>query len=420
MAANPNTLASNFSADVSTYIAAKLLILAKKDLVLYGICDHRQLPKNEGRTMQYSRYERVALPQSPLSEGVTPDGSSMSVSTVTAVLDQWGGYITLTDVAIDSVKHPVLQQAIQKSSMQAAETLDREVSKVLLTGTNIFFANGKASRALLTTGDELDGADLSQVTATLRANGARPKAGPMYLGAVHPYSEEDITNDAAFIEVARYRNDMRVFEQEIGTWKGVRWVRSNFLPFVHLVAGVGSAGANDGSGSLAASTAYDFSVSIIDALTGFETHVSANVDQSTGVGEDSVDITLPALPATATPGSTFNVYAGLDGGTRYLYSSGHAAAAVVRVLSIPTSGDVAQAVPPGGGKTVYHAFIFGMEGVICTEFNKVRALMTPGVPSDSDPLLQRRKVGWKADFKVVIANDDFLARIEHVTTSGDL
>ena len=90
-----NTLASNFSADVALYIAKKTLMIALKEMSLYQLCDKAQLPKNNGRTFQYTRYERVVLPQSTLTEGVTPSDTSMSISTVQAVMDQWGGYSAL-------------------------------------------------------------------------------------------------------------------------------------------------------------------------------------------------------------------------------------------------------------------------------------------------------------------------------------
>jgi N4-gp56 family major capsid protein len=136
-----NNSTSTFSSDVSLYIAQKVLQVALKNLVLYGLCDKAPLPKNSGRTFQYTRYERVVLPQSALSEGVTPGDTAMSISTVSAVMDQWGAVIPLTDQAIDSIKHPVLQKAMELAGMQAAEALDREIALTLLAGTNVFYPN---------------------------------------------------------------------------------------------------------------------------------------------------------------------------------------------------------------------------------------------------------------------------------------
>jgi N4-gp56 family major capsid protein len=413
-----NTLASNFSADaVSAYIAAKTLEVAKKHMVMYQVCEKAQQPKGEGRTFQYSRFERLSLPQSALTEGVTPSGSSMSLATVTAVMDQWGDFVGVSDVSIDSVKHPVLQMAIDRLGMQAQETLDREVTKVALSGGNVYFPNAISARGSLTTSDKASSALIGKIVSNLRSDGAMPYDGRNYIGVVDPFIEDDITNDSTFVDAAKYGEVQKLYNQEIGTWKGVRWLRSNTLPVLRLLASNATAATSATAGSLVASTAYDVSVTIVDAQTGFETHMGAKVDVSTAAGNTSIAVTLPALPTTAPAGSTFNIYLGADAGTRYLASSGNAASAVINVGSLPSSGRQAPAAAPSS-IPVHQGIVLGKQGLACVELNKIKAYLTPAQPSDSDPLVQRRKAGWKADFKSVICNDDFLARMEVATTNS--
>lgn len=410
-----NTLASNFSADVALYISAKLLSLAQKQLVLYQLCDKVALPHNSGRTFQYTRYERVVLPQTVLSEGVTPGDTSMAISTVSAVMDQWGAVIPISDVAIDSVKHPVLQQAIARAAMQAQETIDREIAIVLLSGVNVFFPNAINARGNLTTSDKLDSNSVSKTVASLRKAGAMPHDGSHYVGVVDPWSEEDIMKDSTLVQAAQYSSIKMLMNQEIGEWKGVRWVRSNTLPSVGLLTGASGANSATG-GSLSTSTTYNAKLAVVDANTGHETFMSAVFNCATTTGT-SVDITVPALPSGSTAGSVFRLYFGQNGGTLYKAADGIAASSTFNQKVLPTSGSVAQAAPPSGVR-VHHAFVLGKEAISCIELNKVHSYLTPAVPSDSDPLVQRRKVGWKADFKAVITNDNFLARIEHYTTNG--
>jgi N4-gp56 family major capsid protein len=410
-----NTMSGNFSADVGTYIAKKTLVLALKMMALYGLCEMAVMPKGEGRTIKYVRYERVALPMNPLTEGVTPGDTSMSVSEVSAEMDQWGAVIPVSDVAIDSVKHPVLQKAVELASMQATETIDREIAKVLITGTNVYYPSTVNARANIASGNKLDSTVIGKVVANLRTDGAMPFDGQLYVGVIHPFAEEDIINETTFVNAASYSNIKLLMNHEIGTWKGVRWVRSNTLPKVKLVTGASGASSAT-AGSLAASTTYNAKVSVVDALTGHETFVSAVFNAATGVGETSVAITLPALPSGATAGSKFNIYFGSNGGTLYLSKTEQAASAVVNVGEVPTSGDVAQPTPPA--LWVYHTFILGKGGLVCAELNKVKGYLTPNTPSDSDPLVQRRKAGWKTDFKAMISNEDFVARIEHSSSLG--
>ncbi len=412
-----NTFASNFSSDaVSAYIAAKLLLLAEKRLVLYQVCDKAQMKYGEGRTFQYSRYERVDLPQSTLSEGVTPGDSSMSISTVSAVMDQWGAVIPISDVSIDSVKHPVLQQAIGRASMQASELIDREVFKVIITGTNVFFPNAVSARGSLTSSDKISSAAIGKIVANLRDDGAMGYDGDLYMGVVDAFGEDDLLADSTFVTAAQYGAQKKLYNGEIGTWKGVRWLRSNSYPAIQLLTGASGAGSAT-AGSLTPSTTYNAKVAVVDKKTGHETYISALFNAATGAGESSVDITIPALPAGATAGSKMRLYFGSNGGTLYLAANDIDPSSTYNQGTVPTSGAVAQAAPPSG-VPVHIAFIFGKEGVACVELNKVKSYLTPAVPSDSDPLVQRRKVGWKCDFKTVITNDSFLARLEHACTNN--
>jgi hypothetical protein len=42
----------------------------------------------------------------------------------------------------------------------------------------------------------------------------------------------------------------------------------------------------------------------------------------------------------------------------------------------------------------------------------LQSTLTAPVATDSDPLIQRRKAGWKVMFKAVINNQNFFARCE--------
>lgn len=411
-----NKLSTNFASDVSLYIAKKTLMIALKNLVLYQLCDKASLPKMNGRTFQYTRYERVALPKDVLSEGVTPGDTSMAISVVTAIMDQWGAVIPLSDVAIDSVVHPVLQKAIELAGYQAKETIDREIMLVYLAGTNIFYPNAITARGSLTTSDKISSAAVSKMVANLRANGAHPYDSSHYVGVLDSFSEEDMVADTTFTAAASYSSIKNLYNQEIGMWKGVRWIRCNTVPSIGLLS-TGSAASSATAGSLANSTAYDFKLAVVNANTGHEDFISAIIGATTGASEESIDVTVPALPSGAIAGSKFRLYAGADNGTLYEFADDISASTVVNVPTIPTSGLVAQATPASSIR-VHFAFIMGKEAVTCVELNKIQSYLTPAVASDSDPLVQRRKVGWKCDFKAVINNQNFLARLEHYTTNG--
>src|ERR1700693_6389292 len=92
-------VAATFSADIEAYIADKTLPLARRQLVVYQFGDPLTLPKGRGTTYTATRYQRVTLPCTSLSEVVPPVGELMTIGQVTSTALQWGDKITITDVA---------------------------------------------------------------------------------------------------------------------------------------------------------------------------------------------------------------------------------------------------------------------------------------------------------------------------------
>lgn len=395
---------STFSNNAQTYIAAQTLKRIKRDVVVYGMGKKEKLPHRFSKTFQFTRYEKLNLPYAALTEGTTPDNTSMSISTVQAVMDQWGSYINLSDVAVITAKHPALQQGIELLGEQASETIDRECIKLLMSNTTVNYPGSATSRVTLAATDYITTSVVKEAVAGLRSGGAHGVSGRLFIGLIDPMVEMDLLEDTTFQNAASYSNIVALYNGEAGTWMGTRWMVSNLLPTMTLMASPSTAGAN--GGSLANSTAYDFKVSAVDNATGFEVLCSAKIDQSTGAGDESVDITMPA-----TAGYTYNVYAGADAGTLYLYSSQNAPSAVVNVSSIPTSGNVAPA-QPASGVVVHYCWVIGKEAFAVPELMSLETFLTPDQASDSDPLKQRRKAGWKVMFKPVICNESFIERIE--------
>ena len=398
---------SNFSADAQTYIAAQTLSRIKRNVIVYGLGKKEKLPNRFSKTFQFTRYEKLNLPKLALTEGTTPStNASITISTVQAVMDQWGDFVNISDVADLTVKHPVMEQAIQLLSEQASETIDREVIKVLLANTSVYYPGVVASRGALASNSYFDTDTARKSIAALRGRGAQPYEGRMFMGLINPYVEMDLSKDSTFQTAASYSNILVLQNGEAGRWMGVRWVTSNMLPVLERLAAVVSASSVAAGGSLANATTYYFKVTAVDNAIGFETAVIVEQSQATGAGDEAIAITMPA-----TTGYTYNVYFGAASGVLYKVASLQDPAAVVTVLAVPTSGDTPPATPAAGVK-VHFSWILGKEAFAVPELMSLQTFMTPRGASDSDPLSQRRKASWKVMFKSVICNELFLARIE--------
>lgn len=396
---------STFSADAQTYIAAQTLKRIKRDVIVYDMGKKEKLPNRFSKTFQYTRYEKLNLPYAPMTEGTTPDNSSMTISTVSCVMDQWGSYINLSDVAQITAKHPVLQEGISVLAEQAAETIDRECIKVLQSNVNVNFGGAAANRGALTTTSFLVTSDVRKAISILRNGGGRPMIGRLFMGLMDPSVEQDMTADSTFQTAASYSNILALQNGEAGTWMGVRWMVSNLLPTLSRLATPTTASSAT-AGSLVASTTYFAKVTAVNNSLGFETSVTVEFSPATAGGNTSVTITMPA-----TTGFTYNIYFGGTTGVLFLSSSQNAPGAVVNVGVVPTSGAVPPATP-AASVVVHSSWVLGSDAFAIPELQSLETYLTPDAASDSDPLKQRRKAGWKVMFKAVICNDAFLQRIE--------
>lgn len=427
-----DTTAQTLAADVApVWIRNELLAIAEKQTVFADLGDEIDMPEGEGTTVQASRYERLPLPTAPLSDGVTPSSVPLTVSTVLGVLDQWGLVVTVTDKGVMTVKHPVIQQGKNRLGLAGSELWDREIQRVLMGTSNVTFGGGRASRALLVAGDKMTDDLAAGQVATLRQNGAPAFDGGLYAGVCDPYVEQDMVGSSNFIQAHSYSEVKALFNGEIGTWRGVRWKRSNLLPIITLLTpGTAPAAANigapaSGETNFAAGTSVPVQITRLNPTTGFEEAVSA-VTSVTNAGTFSVAVTI----ASADASGTYNIYVGLESGavatlqTQVVHVQGSADVRTFFKSGVPSAANrfVAQATgpvapPAAPAVNVHTSYIFAKGSFGVTKIGpRYEGTLTPAVASDSDPLKQRRKMGFKNFFKCIVQNTDFYRRLE--TTSA--
>jgi N4-gp56 family major capsid protein len=411
---------SSFSSDSVTYIAEKTLKIAKKAVVFQQLGEKASLPHQHSKTFQYTRYDRLALPLAALTEGTTPDNTSISISTVSAVADQWGAYVAISDVADMTIKHPVMQKAIDLMGYQAAETIDREVINVLLAGTSVVFPAAITKRSALAEASShfITTTVIRKAIAALRANGVHEYEGQDFMAVVDPYVEMDVSADSTFQNAGSYSNIKVLQNGEIGKWMGARWMRSNNIPTVTGIAAESYTTPASPAGTFAAAN-YRIAVAHYDASTGFLVKLS----QNSAVAFASLD---SLAGTTANTAHKFKVFIGIAAGgaddvmyqgVEATYGTGFIPAnTAFSVLAPPTSGDsIAGSSIPASGEVVHCSWLFGKEAYAVVDLQKLQSFLTPNQASDSDPLVQRRKAGWKLMFKAVICNNNFMTRIETVS-----
>ena len=233
---NQNTTgASGMSAEMKTFYEKRLIDQAEPALVHDQFGDPYPIPANGGKNIEFRKYDSLPKATTPLTEGVTPDGQTMNVSTVTAEVRQYGGWVPITDtLQLTAIDNNILQ-ATKIIASQAGRTLDTIVRDVLAGGTNVIYApkigeggveTAVTSRATLDATCQLTSDLIARAATQLKAMNADP-IGTSFVGIIHPYVTYELRRDPDWIDVHKYAQPDEIYNGEIGTLHGVRFVETS-------------------------------------------------------------------------------------------------------------------------------------------------------------------------------------------------
>lgn len=232
---NQNTTgASGMSAEMKTFYEKRLIDQAEPALVHDQFGDPYPIPANGGKNIEFRKYDSLPKATTPLTEGVTPDGQTMNVSTVTAEVRQYGGWVPITDTLQLTAIDNNIVQATKIIASQAGRTLDTIVRDVLAGGTNVIYApkigeggteTAVTSRATLDATCQLTSDLIARAATQLKAMNADP-IGTSFVGIIHPYVAYDLRRDPDWIDVHKYAQPDEIYNGEIGTLHGVRFVET--------------------------------------------------------------------------------------------------------------------------------------------------------------------------------------------------
>ena len=229
---NTNTT-DGLSAEMKTFYDLALIDEAGANLVHEQFGQKRPIPANGGKTIEFRKFASLPKAEQPLTEGVTPNGRSLTVSSVDATVKQYGDFITQTDMLeLTAVDNTVLE-ATKLLGRQAGATLDTVVREELHTGTTVIYCPKVVdgveteilSRSDLTEGCQLTVDVVMQAVAKLRANNA-PTINGKYVAIIHPYVAYDLMRDPEWVSAHKYADPETLFRGEIGEIAGVRFVQT--------------------------------------------------------------------------------------------------------------------------------------------------------------------------------------------------
>jgi len=399
--ANTNTTTQtgngqDLSPEMKTYYSDYLIDNAIPKLVHDQFGQKHPIPKNGGKTIEFRKYSPFAKALTALTEGVTPDGNKLNVSTISATIAQYGDYVTLSDMLMLTAIDNNMVQATKLLGNQAGETLDTITREVINAGTNVLYADGVASRAALTTSNTLGVDDIFKAARGLKTNKAQNINGT-FVAIVHPDVAYDIMREDDWINAVQYAGSGQLFEGELGKLGGVRFVETT-----------------------------EAKIFAAKNLTAAARNLTVKTTLLADGKTIAVDEAISATEAAALAGRKVII-----SGAAHVIASATAgaagSAAIVTVSNVLIAdGTDGEIICPGesgaDGKTVYSTLVLGSNAYGVTEIKGgglefiVHQLGSAGA---ADALNQRATVGWKATKVAEILVDAFMVRVESSSTYAE-
>jgi N4-gp56 family major capsid protein len=237
----------------------ELLKDALPTLVTERLGQTKMFEKNKGMTVIFRRYTKFAPVTTALAEGVPPAASKPTLVDVSTTVQQYGAWMGITDVVMDTHEDKVFTEFRPMQSQQIKETSEYHNIVCLKGGTAVFYANGTARTDVNTPiehGDlklivrSLEGADADKFTRILKA-GSGIDTSPVsesYYALGHTDLKPDVLALPSFTEVHHYASNDSM-AGEVGQCYNCRFVLTTM--FTEWADG---GGVKDGSGTLMLST----------------------------------------------------------------------------------------------------------------------------------------------------------------------
>lgn len=227
------TTDAGMAADQQEYYNAQLLRYTTPDLYYLQFAKKVPFPKGNGKTARFRRLKPYAAATTPLTEGVTPAGKKAIWEDLTAPMEQYGDYTTITDRVVTESLDPQVIELSRNHGNQQALTLDTVTRDQVISDeevVNVCFPPTSGGTAVFAR-DDLDETCnmtptfISYIKTILKKNGAK-RFGSEYVAIIHPDIEHDVTTHGKFVSIAEYAAPRRIFAGEIGELYGVRFVVS--------------------------------------------------------------------------------------------------------------------------------------------------------------------------------------------------
>lgn len=219
-----------------------LELLVQTDFGHAKFAQERDMPRKAGDTVNFRKINKLTPSLTPLTEGVTPDGLNGGITAISVTTAQYGEWMLFSDMVDVTTVDPIITEYTVELARIMREKLDILVREELNGGANVYYANGKTSRATLAAGDKPTIDDLRKIVLGLKKNFVKPSSGSNYVVFVTPDVAFDLQDDEKFLKAYEIgQNNSPMMKGEIANIYGMTFLELNNAK---VFAGEGAAGVD--------------------------------------------------------------------------------------------------------------------------------------------------------------------------------
>lgn len=187
-----------------------------------------ELGVEPGLTISMLTYDNLKL-GGALQEMQNMSTQALSGSMKQITVQEHGNAVSNSELLIQSSFDDIMATTTTLLGRDYALVMDCELRDVALSGTNIVYAGGKASRDAITADDKLKVATIKDAIEVLATNNAPKYANLYWICFVHPHQSRDLRDDSAWINASNYGAPEQLFTGEIGRIDDTRFIETTLM-----------------------------------------------------------------------------------------------------------------------------------------------------------------------------------------------
>lgn len=250
---SPNTTTSGtLRHQIGAFYRRQALDQLTPIFVFNALCEPDQIPKRNGKTMQWFRYTTLAASTTPHSEGTVGTSLQMDTNIVSGTVVEYADFISASSLLLDTEIDDTITNYSKNLGIRAAHSVDS------ITRTEFDATTSTEGPSI---GATLSAADIRSDVSKLKGLNVLPKDDGYFRTVIHPYLAFDLMSDntaGGWMEVAKYTEPEKMLSGELGRIGGSRVMETtnvktsgsspNVLYYSYTV-GKGAVGAVDLAGS---------------------------------------------------------------------------------------------------------------------------------------------------------------------------